>query len=111
MRTILVVSRDRNFRSLLRAQLREEGFEAFGFETLDDAARALDTSAKPVLVCDLADAPESERSSLLSGWLPQVPTLVLASAAERCEFPGVQVLRRPVRIAEVLEAVKTLMKA
>jgi DNA-binding response OmpR family regulator len=103
VREVLVVSRDRNFRSLVRAQLREERIEALGFETLEAASEAENPSA---LVFDLSGASEEE-FSLIRNRLVQIPAVVIASAGEQLDLPGAQVLRRPVSIGEVVTAVRT----
>lgn len=112
MKTILVVGRDWKFRALLRAQLREEGFDALGFETLSDAIEELNRTAPPpsVVVFDTTDAAAPEKAQL-AGLAERVPVLVLASAQEPLEAAGWRVLRRPVQLSDVMAEVKALVES
>lgn len=104
MKTILVVGREWKFRALLRAQLREEGYQALGFATLKDAEEELAGAA--ALVFDTAEAPSGDWPTELAQVSASLPVLVVASATEVVEIPSARVLRRPLRIADVVAAVK-----
>lgn len=99
MKTVLVVGRDWKFRALLRAQLREEGFDALGFETLADAEAALSTCAPPpaAFIFDTAEAPPAELAQL-PALSEKLPLLVVASAGESLPIPEENAVRRPVQI-------------
>jgi len=109
MKTVLVVGRDWKFRALLRAQLREEGYEALGFETLAEAAEEIGRSAPPpaALVFDTAAAPSAELERLAALAAP-VPLLVVAAAQENVTAPRARVLHRPLPLGQVVAAVRTL---
>lgn len=109
MKTILVVGRDWTFRALLRAQLREEGYEALGFATLAEAADALGASPPPAaLVFDTADASTAEFEPQLAVLTARLPVLVVVGAGEELKAGSLRLLRRPLRLEEVAAAVKTL---
>lgn len=112
MKTVLVVGRDWKFRSLLRAQLREENFEALGFESLADAADEAVAGAPEkvaALVYDTTDAPSEETGPLLTALVGRVPIIVVAAAQEAISEASLTVLRRPVQLSEVVAAVRRLV--
>lgn len=112
MKTVLVVGRDWKFRALLRAQLREEGFDALGFETLADATAALTSFAPPpaALIFDTAEVPRTELEQLV-GLKAPCPVVVVAAADESITAPQVRVLRRPVAIGTLINELKALSAA
>lgn len=116
MKTILVVGRDWKFRALLRAQLREESYEALGFETLEEAAAELGRGSllPAALVFDTTDSSVAELQPQLAALAESRragPVLVVAAPQEHIEAPGLRVLRRPLRLEEVVAAVKSLTTA
>ena len=112
MKTVLVVGRDWKFRALLRAQLREEGFEARGFESLTDVFPELSSAgtAPAALIFDTADAPQPELDSLASLKAP-CPVVVVATADESIAAPQARVLRRPVAIGALVTELRALTAA
>ena len=102
-------------RALLRAELIERGFDATGFETVEDAIRQLRLTGaerRPaLLVLDWRDQTMDERTSELlvrAG----VPVLVVADLAHRDGGPAgpvVEVLNRPLTIGDVANAVEQLL--
>ncbi len=53
---VFIIGRDWKFRALLRAELMEKGFEAMGFESLDEAGQLLASGTLPRLtVFDMTD--------------------------------------------------------
>lgn len=110
MKTILVVGRDWKFRALLRAQLREENFEALGCETLEEAAAHLGPGSPPpaALVFDTTGTDAAETRPQLTALAGRLPVVVVAAAHEEFPAPPLRVLRRPVRLEEVLAAVKSM---
>jgi DNA-binding NtrC family response regulator len=106
MKTVLVVGREWKFRALLRAELRERGFEAVGVETLTEAQ--LVATAPAVLVYDNADAGADEIAALAE-MVARVPTIVVAGAQAPSAPSGVVVMRRPVQMSEIMKAVERLV--
>ncbi|MBI4466304.1 MAG: hypothetical protein HY656_02600 [Acidobacteria bacterium] len=111
MKTILVVGRDWKFRALLRAQLREDGYNALGFATLEEATEPLASSPPPVaLVFDTSDASPVEIRTELPGLAARLPVVVVAAADEPLDA-SLRALRRPLRVEDVAAAVKALVSA
>ncbi len=109
MKTILVVGREWRFRALLRAQLREEGYEALAFETLQDAeAERVGAAA---VVFDTSDTSPSDRLPALQHLAAQLPVVIVAGADEQVEITSAQVLRRPVRLADIISMVREVTSA
>jgi hypothetical protein len=105
-------------RALLRAELREEGYDAIGARTLREAGRhpALDPERGPirlVLVDDAALAPGHE--TLLDALLAkhgQPAAILLARAGQPAsDRSWARVLHRPVLIDDIVQAVRTLLAA
>jgi len=109
MKTMLVVGRDWKFRALLRAQLREEGYEALAFETLQDAEA--ERAGAAALVFDTTDSKPEEWRPLLQSLAASMPVIVVAGADEAVEVTPVRVLRRPVRLADIISVVCELTAA
>ena len=109
MKTVLVVGRDWKFRALLRAQLREDGFDALGFESLDAAAEVIARSAPDAIVFDTTDAPGAELAQL-SVLSKRLRVLVVASAGESVPLPEAQVLRRPVQLGQIIAALASRIR-
>ena len=104
VKTVLVVGRNWKLRALLRAQLREEGFEALGFETLADAeSEAADAAA---LLLDTTGDQPSGWQQVLRRLAAQLPAMVIAGASEEVDLPGGKVLRRPLSVADIVRAVR-----
>lgn len=110
MKTVLVVGRDWKFRALLRAQLREENFEALGCETLEEAAAHLVAGSPPpaALVLDTTDADAAAMRTPLLELAAHLPVIVVAAAHEEFPSPPLHVERRPLRLEAVVAAVKKL---
>jgi len=109
MKTVLVMGRDWKFRALLRAQLREEGLEALGFETLEAATDAMAGSSADAIVFDTTDAPAAELAQL-PALSQKLPLLVVASAGESLPLPEAQVLRRPVQLGQIIAALASRIR-
>ncbi|MBI2956104.1 MAG: hypothetical protein HYY26_02205 [Acidobacteria bacterium] len=109
MKTVLVVGRDWQFRSLLRAQLREEGYAALGLETLTDAEEEIRRPDEvAAVVFDTTGAAAEELQTALPRLAARLPVVVVAGAQE--EVPAAaRVLRRPVAIGEVAAALRDLL--
>ena len=109
MQVILVVGREWKFRALLRAQLREEGYEALAFEILQDAEAELASAA--ALVFDTADFKPEEWQAQLQQLAATLPVVVVAGADEPVEILLACVLRRPVRLSDIVAAVREIKPA
>jgi len=112
MNTILVVGRDWKFRALLRAQLREEGFEARGFESLTDVfpESSGPGPAPAALIFDTVEAPQAELD-LLASLKAGCPVVVVAAVDESVAAPQARILRRPIAIAALVGELRALTGA
>ncbi len=106
MKTVLIVGRDWKLRALLRAQLREEGYEALAFKTLQDAAS--ETAEAAVLVFDTTDAEPNNWQAALQALAPTLPVVVVASATEELNLAPARILRRPLSLADILSVLREL---
>ena len=113
---VLIVLPDQWPRALLRAALRDVGYDAVGTRTLETAQRLpdvdVDRGSVRLLVIDqsaLGDptAPELEEIVARHG---TPPILLLASATvEVPAGPWRRVLRRPVSVADIVAAVEAML--
>jgi DNA-binding response OmpR family regulator len=106
MKTILVVGRAWKFRALLRAQLREEGYQALGFETLQDAET--ESSGAAALVFDTTDTQPTDWQPVLRRLQATLPAIVVSSATEELNVPAAKVLRRPLSLGDIIRVVREL---
>ena len=111
---IWIVGADHWPRALLRAELIERGYDATGFVTLEEAIHRLmlPPARRPeLLVLDRRDQVVDERmSALLSR--AGVPILVVADIAHPggdALAPVVEILRRPVTMGSIADAVDRLI--
>jgi DNA-binding NtrC family response regulator len=114
---VWIIDRQQWPRALLRAELLERGYDAVGFEGVDEALNAFHFRlyARPqVMVLELRDLAEGEeKARALTGL--GIPTILLAGAAEEHRaIPGERwwaaLLRRPFTIGRVVEEVGKQMK-
>jgi CheY-like chemotaxis protein len=114
MPKVLLVGMDWSWRSLLRAQLVEEGIDVKAYETSRDALNTVTnlTDLPKLLVADLHDSrrPEAE-VDLLSKWSSLIPVWLITSRASRVDRElgdaGIErVLARPVDVRRLLEEIK-----
>ena len=104
MKTVLVVGHEWKFRALVRAQLREEGFEALGFDSLNDAQEEITrTTPQPELIIFNTTAASPEEKQQLAELAERLPVLVVAAAQEPLGSARLQVLRRPVTVDTVVK--------
>ena len=111
MPTVFVIGQDWQLRANVRAELREQGVEALGMESLDDAAKAIAAGTIPAaVVFDAADEAVSEPA--LTNLARRVPVILVASRTTAApSLEGIAaVLWRPVRVGEVVEQVKQVLK-
>ncbi|HET9012274.1 MAG TPA: hypothetical protein VFN38_10705 [Gemmatimonadaceae bacterium] len=112
---VLVVMADQWPRALLRAALRDVGYDAIGTRTLETALRLPDVDAArgPVrlIVVDqsaLGDATGADLEAIVARH-GAPPVLLLASATvEAPAGPWRRVLRRPVSVADIVAAVESM---
>jgi DNA-binding NtrC family response regulator len=113
---VLLVVGDRVTRSLIGAQLKEEGFEVTGASGIKEATLQLhNLKIKPDLL--IIDALEQDLAQntldLLAGLCPQAPLILVHGAADypsHLNWPGkVCGLARPVTIGQVVATVKRLL--
>ena len=101
-RTIWIIDAEHWPRALLRAELIERGYDAVGFVTVDDALRVMPTRWPDVIVVELRHVAPREMGRLFGA---HVPVIAIAPASWTEEIPGVSILRRPVSIGEIADAV------
>jgi DNA-binding response OmpR family regulator len=111
MAIVLVISKDWLLRAGLRAELREHGVEALGFETTGDAAHALEPNHWPSLI-----VVEASEYPAVARWREHlkrsVPVLVVASGTESVQLlhAADMLVRRPVRIGDLVAQIQTTLK-
>jgi DNA-binding response OmpR family regulator len=110
MPTVFVIGEDWQLRAHVRAELREAGIEALGMESLDEAGRAIAGGTHPAaMVVDSSAADTS--NPVLAQAARQVPVILVASRTGAATPPeGAVVMWRPVRVAEIVEKVKELLR-
>jgi DNA-binding NtrC family response regulator len=112
MARLVLVGRDWTTRTLLRAQLLEEGVEVEAYESLEDALPALVPPLPVLLVADVtaSNDPGADIHHLAS-WVKRVPTWVIASrssgVAADVEGHGFErIFFRPVDVGELVILIK-----
>ena len=111
MATVFVIAGDWTLRTAVRAELREMGVEALGFETLADAGRArVEGTAADVMVVDATSI--EMRGVELEALARGAELVVIASGIERAALPvkAAAVLRKPVSVGEIVAAVRHIME-
>ena len=109
MKTVLVVGREWKFRALLRAQLREEGYEALALETLKDAEA--EGAGAAALIFDTTDTNVEDFAPTLRRLAEYLPVVVVAAAEERLDIARITLLRRPISLADIISVVRELTAA
>jgi hypothetical protein len=109
MPVCFVVARDWKLRTAVRAELRERGIDALGMESADDVGRAIASGQLPGAVVVEADS-ELLSQAGIAELAARVPAILIASRIEKIALPSARrVLYRPVRIGEIVDAVKELL--
>ena len=113
MTQICIVGRDWKFRALVRAELREQGYEALGLETLDEVGKAIAGGqvSPAAIVFDLSETDNRDRDlATLRSLALSVPVILIASHSnlpDSSALPeGLAALFRPLTIAEVVSHVR-----
>lgn len=116
MPQICIVGRDWKFRALVRAELREQGYEALGMETLDEVGQSLACGevSPAALVFDLSESDDPDRDidtlRLLARALPVLLIASHSNAPALATAPeGITLLFRPLAIADVVNRIHTLL--
>lgn len=109
MPVVYVIAEDWALRAGVRAELRERGIEALGMESASDAGVALAADEMPdAMVLDAGAKAASEAAIQLLA--ERVPTILIASRSEATpRLRAAKIFYRPVRIAEIVEAVAELL--
>jgi hypothetical protein len=110
MPVVFVIASDWALRSTVRAELRELGIEALGIETGDDVRRAIASGEMPGAIVVEATAPLVLHPAI-QNLVRNVRTVLIASRTETLPLPPVsRLLYRPVRIGEIVTAVRELLQ-
>jgi CheY-like chemotaxis protein len=114
MAHITLIVNDWKTRTLLRAQLLEEGIDVAAYESAGEAIEGFGQGATlpALLIADLAssDDPTGE-AELLTAWARQIPIWIIAShnliVDKKLKGRGFEViLFRPIDVGETVEQVK-----
>ena len=101
---VFVVSPDWTLRTMVRAQLREANIEAMGMENTRDMAEALAGGLAPsLIVLDGVELKNAAARKALERVARIAGVLVVNSAVTPAPpVPGTEVMRRPVRIQDIV---------
>jgi len=107
MPVVFIISREWDLRGAVRAELREAGIAAMGFEAVDDMARTIGGGIAPDLVVldgrYLHHPPERQALQNLAS---RVPVFVIDSRLNPSALlPGAQLLTKPVQVKEIVARV------
>ena len=109
VKEIIVVGADWRFRALVRAELRECGYAALGWKTLEEAQAAFAGCSQfpAALVFDATGHEPAAVQGQLTALATRLPVILVLGAAEPAfTLPaGIRLLRRPVRIDQIVQAV------
>jgi DNA-binding response OmpR family regulator len=111
MPTVFVIAEEWLLRANARAQLRDQGIEALGMETMDDAAQAIAQGTLPdAIVLDAGSAAAADpRVPQLAARAPLIVVAYRSTASPALDSAAT-VLWRPLSIGEVVEKVRELLK-
>ena len=109
MAVVFIIGSDWTMRTAVRAELREIGIDALGFDSAADVGGATSAGVFPDVVV-LEATPELVGDMRINALVQHVPTVLIASRTVRVSFPDVAaVLYRPVRVAEIVTRVRELL--
>jgi len=110
MPTVFVISDDWKLRTAVRAELLEQGIDAQGFESPQQAASVAATAILPdAVVVDTAHARLDDPK--IAPLIRRAGVLVIASGIEPppAAPPGAVVLRRPVQVSQIVAHVRQIL--
>ena len=108
MPVVFVIARDWKLRAMVRAELRERGVQALGLRNASEAGERIASGTIPSVVVLEA---EEEVAPGLASLASRVPFVVVASAIDSAAWPrAARLLRRPVRVSEVVAATLDLLQ-
>ena len=104
MPVVFIVSREWDLRGAVRAELREAGIAAMGFEAVDDMARTIAGGIAPdLVVLDGRYLHHPPARQALQNMASRVPVLVIDSRLNPAPLlAGAQLLTRPVQVKEIV---------
>jgi hypothetical protein len=107
MPVVFVISPEWTLRTMVRAELREAGIEALGMEGARDMVEAIYRGVAPsMIVIDGIELEKPVTRETLEDMSRNVPILVVESAITPAQvFPFAEVLRRPVRVQDIVSRV------
>ena len=91
---------------MLRAELIERGYDAVGFVTVDDALRAMPVRWPDAIVLELRTIVRNEAERLFGAHVPVIGIASVTREPWVDELPFATVVRRPVSIGEIADAVR-----
>jgi len=109
MPTVFVIARDWALRAGVRAELREQGIDALGMDSPDQAGQAIAAGQMPAAlvieaIAEIAGHPGAK------ALIERVPTVLIASRTETIPLPAARVLYRPVRVGEIVRSIQELLR-
>lgn len=108
MPTVFIIARDWPLRAMVRAELIEQGVDAIAMEFSAEAGSRIAAGVLPsVVVLEASSQIEPGLESLAH----RVPFVIVASGVAEDVWPAAaaRILHRPIRIAEVVAAVLSLL--
>ncbi len=109
MPAVFIIARDWSLRAMVRAELLERGIAVVAMKDGAEAGARIAAGEVPTVVLLEAEANNEPGLDALAG---RVPFVVVASGTDSDAWPAAAacVLRRPVRIAEIVTAVLVLLR-
>ena len=107
MKVIWIIDSEQWPRALLRAELIERGFDAVGYVSVADASPAIGERFPDVIVIDLRGASREEAAELFQIGVPVIAIAGIPEPEWIGEFPWATLLRRPVSIGDIADAVSS----
>lgn len=110
MPTVFVIARDWTLRAGVRAELREQGIDALGMDSLGQVGHAIASGHIPAALV-IEAIPEIAGDPAVESLIKRVPAILVASRTETTPLPPVDtVFYRPVRIGEIVARVGELVR-
>lgn len=109
MPSVFIIARDWPLRAMVRAELLERGIAVVAMQRAEEAGLRIASGEMPTVVVLEADGKSDPGLDALAR---RVPFVVVASGSGAGAWPSAaeRVLRRPVRIAEIVAAVLELLR-